>query len=252
MARIVAAGERCSADMTRAPSAPLCLHAASGSAIAAALSTGLGSAGTSRLRAAWSTGTWTLARIAARTIAARGRTVRIEATRVGVVGREVRRIARVSIRTRGTRRPTLALAGTVASVTARTAITGIAAGATIAIGAWTARTRTTWTTRTRATRTTRTRRFVAIRLARSARSLWIAMTGWTGVHTIRDVPRAHCRRIFATLLTRAQLLALRTRTLGLERFLRLLGSGFATDGQATLLARRAATAAILTHIVEAA
>ena len=47
------------------------------------------------------------------------------------------------------------------------------------------------------------------------------------------------------------MLALRTRALGLERFLRLLGGGFTTDGQATMLARCAATPAILTHVVKA-
>ena len=196
-------------------------------------------------------------------VARRALAVRIEATGVGMIGREVRCIARMAIRLGRACRA--AFAGSIATVPTWTTIgAGTIAWAAIRIRAWTTRaaisvwTRATGTAiatgRTRATRTTGTRtgRLAAVRLARTAWTLRVAMAGRTGVHAIRHEPGARRSGVVATLLARAQLLALWTWALGLEGFLRLLRRRFAADGQATLFAWRAATATILAHVVEAA
>ena len=171
-----------------------------------------------------------------------------------MIGREVRGIARMSIWTRGAGWATFTLTWAVTAFTTRPAITGITSRATVAIRAW-----ATWarTTRTRAsgpwtTWAARASRLVAIRFARAARAIRIAMTGRTGIHALRNEPGAHRSGIVTTLLAWTQLLALGTRSLWLERFLRLLGSRFTADGQAAMLAWRAAAAAVFAHVVKPA
>lgn len=202
--------------------APSFAHLLDASAIAAAWATWFRSARTAGLRAARTTGAWSLARtITGGAIATRAFAIGVEATRIGVVGREVWRVARMSIWTCGTCRATFAMAWAVAAFATRPAITGAATWATVAIGTWATRTRTAWAWATgpRAAWATRTSRFVAIGFARAARPFRVAMAGRTGIHAIRNEPGAHRSGILATLLARAQLLALRTRALGLERFL---------------------------------
>ena len=80
------------------------------------------------------------------------------------------------------------------------------------------------------------------------------MAAGAGVHAVRHVPGAHLGRVLAALLAGLHALALRARAaLGLEGLVRLLGRGFAADGQAAVrLARAAAAVAVFAYVVEAA
>ena len=188
--------------------------------------TGLRSTRATGLRSAGAARTWSLARLAGRTVARRtisrrtiaGRAlaIGIEAAGIGMVGREMRGVARMSVGTRRTRWPTFALARAVSTFATRTTITCTASRATIPIRTWSARAGTRWA---RAPRAARLRRLAAVGLAWAARTIRVAMSGRTCIDAIGHIPGAHRCRVFTTLLARAQALAFRTRTLGLEGLL---------------------------------
>src|SRR4249919_2261405 len=94
----------------------------------------------------------------------------------------------------------------------------------------------------------------AIRLARAACAVGIAMAAGTGIDAIGYVPGAERGRIRGARLLVATRAALprRARTFRLERALRLLGRGFAGHGEALLARASTTTAAIFAHVVEAA
>src|SRR5690606_26791294 len=133
--------------------------------------------------------------------------------RRGVVGREVHRVARMAVGTRGLAR-TLAGActGATGAAGARTAAAGLAARTRLAAGTG------------------------------------VAMAAGAGADAFRHVPGAERGRIaIRQRLQRALLLAL------LERLLRLLGRHLAADGQATVwLLAAAAAATVLADVVETA
>src|SRR5690606_19057200 len=160
--------------------------------------------------------------------AARTLTVGIERARIGVVGGEARRIAGVSVGVCRT-----ALAATAATRTARIATQAAGAGTPRAAG----------------------RGLAAMRLARTTRTVGIAMAAGTGIDAIGHVPGAECRRVVVSLagarLAAARILAGLARTLGLERLVDLLGRCLAADGEAAVWLLAAAPAAVLAHVVEA-
>src|SRR4249919_3193132 len=199
------------------------------------------------------TRTWTAGTLAPRPRRTRLVGIGVEAAGIGVVGREARRIARMSV---GARR-TLALARTARSTIACTATAGTAFAAARA-AAWSA----ACAGRTAGSRTSGPRtagaRFVAVRLARAPRAVWIAVPGRTGLDAVRHVPGTECGRI-AGVVSGARLpiaarcaLSRLARTLGLECLVDLFRGRFATDRQPAVLARAATSAAtVFAHIVEA-
>src|SRR4249919_3743481 len=93
-----------------------------------------------------------------------------------------------------------------------------------------------------------------IRLARAARAIGIAMAAGAGIDAFEYVPGAECSWIRGAGLLVATRPALTRRAWAfrLECALRLLGRGFAGDGEALLARASTTTAAIFAHVVEAA
>src|SRR5690606_282225 len=183
-----------------------------------ARTTGLVTAG-ARTRATRAT-----AGLASRSRAARLVAVGVEAAGVSVVGREARRVAGVAVGTRSTL--ALPLATTTRATFAATLVSATTARACTAAG-------------TSATG-------LAIRLFRTT-TIGVAMPAGAGLDAVGHVPSAERGRVAIG----QRLLALRRALL--ERLLRLLGRGFATDGQAAVALRAAATTAttVLADVVEA-
>src|SRR5688572_21037083 len=203
---------------------------ATGTRTAGACTTGTRAAGTTRTRAAGLVG------------------VGIETAGIRVVGREVRRVAGVPVRTRAT--------ATTAG-TARAARRAVAAIRAIAVGVERTRRAATGAA-VAAARTAELLAATAARLAAvrfpGARAFGIAMTGRTGLDAFGHEPRAERGGIAAVvaLLARAHALALLARTLRLERTGAGLRRGLAADGEtAVRLLAAAAAAAIFAHMVEA-
>jgi hypothetical protein len=150
-------------------------------------------------------------------------------------------------------RRALALSGTLAAswaafgVEAATIIAeAVAAGTLATLAALFAIRASTalWTTRTTRTRTRTCAGFTGVRL------LWagagVAMAGWAGVYAFGHIPATERSGVAFRQRPRTFFLAL------LEWLLRLLGGGFAADGQAAMLAwATTATAAILPDVIEA-
>src|SRR5690606_28983960 len=136
----------------------------------------------------------------------------------------------------------------IAGVAVRVRSTPLAAASTARTACVAAR-----TTRTGATGAA-TGRLAAVRFARTARTVGVAMAAGSGVDAVGDVPGAERRRI---LRSRARLAATRVlsrlaRTFRLERLVELLGRGLAADGEAAMGLLAAASATVLAHVVETA
>src|SRR5690606_14032172 len=178
------------------------------------------------LAATRSTRTGTTARLAGRPRAARLVAVRVETTRVGVVGREHRCVARMAIGLGA------ALGLSLAATT----------GCATALEAAAARTSRTAAARTPAG--TRPPGLVAVRLLGAA-AVGVAVAARAGLHAVGHVPGAERGGVAFRQGAGALVLAL------LERALRLLGRRLAADRQATVALRAAAaTATILADVVE--
>src|SRR5690606_36547660 len=195
-------------------------------AVAAARPATTGTLATTGLAAARATArTRAAGTIAAGPGTARTLTVGIERAGVGVVGGEARRIAGVPV---GMCRTALATTTRTARIPTRAAGAGTprAAGSGLA----------------------------AMRLARTTRTVGIAMAAGTGVDAIGYVPGAERRGILRsrTRLAAARILARLARPLGLERLVDLLGRRLAADREAAVWLLAAAPAPVLAHVVEAA
>src|SRR5690606_18015348 len=204
--------------------------AAARTATAGTAATGTRAVGTRAIRAR-TTGARTRA-VAAGLCRARAIAVRIEGARIGVVGREARRVAGMTVGMRGA---TLAATRTT-GVVARTAGTGAGPAGTA-----------------------RTTGLAAMRLARTARAIGIAMAAGAGIYAVGHVPGAERCGVFMPMARRAaaglaasRVLPRLARALGLERLVDLLGRCLAADGQAAVRLLAATAATILAHVVEAA
>src|SRR5690606_201118 len=176
--------------------------------IAAARAAATRTLATARLAAARASARSRIGAVAARLGTARPIAIRIEGAWIGVVGREVRRIAWVAVRVRGT--PLAAASTGTACVAARATRTG----ATGAVPG----------------------RLAAVRFALTARTVGVAMAAGAGVDAVGDVPGAERRRV---LRSRARLAATRVlsglaRTFRLECLVELLGRGLAADGETAM------------------
>jgi hypothetical protein len=104
------------------------------------------------------------------------------------------------------------------------------------------------------TRATSTSGLRAVWLAWAARAIGIAMAAGTGIDAFGYIPSAECSWIRGAglLVATRSALARCAWAFRLECALRLLGRGFAGDGEALLARASATTAAIFAHVVEAA